>query len=273
MGVISCGDENPPCVESLESMRHAWKVGARNARVFASNARASSASWTSTALRRFCGQPDSAGHLSAQSLDRDPARALLEHTLRELADFRALMRSKDEDLRSKDEDLRTLMRSKDEDLRSKDEDLQQLNAELRRTLPQVVQLRPERMKLFETKNIVDCRGALEYVAGLLDMKHAGHEAGWATYFSTPSNCVLQVCNSTTKILADNRHRQHSAESLAKKVKGIWNRLSSDLHTTHKFSVEGASIVLRSNGLSTSDILLLQQLFVLHGIKCEIRNKD
>merc|ERR1712072_143614 len=130
MGVISCGDENPPCVESLESMRHAWKVGARNARVFASNARASSASWTSTALRRFCGQPDSAGHLSAQSLDRDPARALLEHTLRELADFRALMRSKDEDLRSKDEDLRskdedlrTLMRSKDEDLRSKDEDL------------------------------------------------------------------------------------------------------------------------------------------------------
>jgi len=208
-------------------------------------------------------------------LDRhaDVTPTLLQHTLKELADARDLLRSKDEDLRSKDEDLRTMLQSKDEDLRSKDEDLRQLNAELKQALPLAAQLQLERMKQFRAENIVDCRGALEYVAGLLHLHHVGHQAGWSEYFASAGYQIVHGCNSIPKIVADNNHRQHTSESLAVKVKHIWSRLSSDLHRSHKFSAVGASIVLRSNGLSTSDVLLLHQLFEAHGIKTEIQNVD
>ena len=82
--------------------------------------------------------------------------------------------------------------------------------------------------------------------------------------------MLKSCNLTEKVLKDNRGRPHDPLSLTEKLLAIWRRLCSDLHPGGQFQSEGTKVVLRANGLSDSDVLVLQILFSNCGIDAEIR---
>jgi len=173
------------------------------------------------------------------------------------------LRSKDEHLRSKDEDFRSLLKRKDEDLRSKDKELSELH-------PLVVQFKFQQHELLRYKNIVSCRGALELVAAQKGLPNASDMKGWRNEFGGTLAPVLKSCNLTEKVLKDNRGRPHDPSSLTEKLIAIWRRLCSDLHPGGQFQSEGTKVVLRANGLSDSDVLVLQILFSNCGIDTEIR---
>jgi len=220
--------------------------------------------------------------------ERKLSRELQAHLRAKDEDLRRLLeskdedlRSKDEDLRSKDEDLRRLLESKDEDLRNKDEDLRNKDEDLRRLLdrkdeelsklhPLVAQFKFQQHELLRYKNIVSCRGALELVASQIGLQHASDMQGWSTEFGGTLAPVLNSCNSTEKMVKDNRGRPHNPSSLTEKLMAIWRRLCSDLHPGGQFQSEGTKVVLRANGLSDSDVLLLEILFSSRGIDAEIR---
>merc|ERR1711934_70824 len=192
-------------------------------------------------------------------------------------DLRILLEKKDEDLRSKDEDLRILLEKKDEDLRSKDEDLRSKDTllaaqaqKLSEMNPLISQLQWRQFELLRYKNIVDCRGALEFVASQIGMQHAGDENGWLVQFDGLLSHVLTSCNTKEKVVKDNGGRCHTSASLAAKVKAIWKRTSSDLHIGEKFKSKGTKVVLCTNGLSYSDVLTLSCLFASVGIDAEIQ---
>merc|ERR1719253_2050342 len=180
------------------------------------------------------------------------------------------LRSKDEDLRSKDEDLRILLEKKDEDLRSKDTLLAAQAQKLSEMNPLISQLQWRQFELLRYKNIVDCRGALEFVASQIGMQHAGDENGWLVQFDGLLSHVLTSCNTKEKVVKDNGGRCHTSASLAAKVKAIWKRTSSDLHIGEKFKSKGTKVVLCTNGLSYSDVLTLSCLFASVGIDAEIQ---
>jgi hypothetical protein len=178
-------------------------------------------------------------------------------------ELQADLRAKDEDLRSKDEDLRSLLERKDEDLRSKDKELSELH-------PLVAQFKFQQHELLRYKNIVSCRGALELVAAQKGLPNASDMKGWRNEFGGTLAPVLKSCNLTEKVLKDNRGRPHDPSSLTEKLLAIWRRLCSDLHPGGQFQSEGTKVVLRANGLSDSDVLVLQILFSNCGIDAEIR---
>jgi len=194
-----------------------------------------------------------------QRKDED-LRSLLQ---RKDEDLRSLLQRKDEDLRSKDEDLRSLLERKDEDLRSKDKELSELH-------PLVAQFKFQQHELLRYKNIVSCRGALELVAAQKGLPNASDMKGWRNEFGGTLAPVLKSCNLTEKVLKDNRGRPHDPSSLTEKLLAIWRRLCSDLHPGGQFQSEGTKVVLRANGLSDSDVLVLQILFSNCGIDAEIR---
>jgi len=219
-----------------------------------------------------------------RSKDED-LRSLLE---RKDEDLRSLLERKDEDLRSKDEDLRSLLQRKEEDLRSKDEDLRSKDEDLRSLLerkdedlrnkdkelselhPLVAQFKFQQHELLRYKNIVSCRGALELVAAQKGLPNASDMKGWRNEFGGTLAPVLKSCNLTEKVFKDNRGRPHDPSSLTEKLLAIWRRLCSDLHPGGQFQSEGTKVVLRANGLSDSDVLVLQILFSNCGIDAEIR---
>jgi len=205
--------------------------------------------------------------------ERKLSRELQAHLRAKDEDLRRLLESKDEDLRSKDEDLRRLLESKDEDLRNKDEDLRRLldrkDEELSKLHPLVAQFKFQQHELLRYKNIVSCRGALELVASQIGLQHASDMQGWSTEFGGTLAPVLNSCNSTEKMVKDNRGRPHNPSSLTEKLMAIWRRLCSDLHPGGQFQSEGTKVVLRANGLSDSDVLLLEILFSSRGIDAEI----
>jgi len=184
------------------------------------------------------------------------------------------LRSKDEHLHSllkrKDEDFRSLLKRKDEDLRSKDEHLRSKDKELSELHPLVVQFKFQQHELLRYKNIVSCRGALELVAAQKGLPNASDMKGWRNEFGGTLAPVLKSCNLTEKVLKDNRGRPHDPSSLTEKLIAIWRRLCSDLHPGGQFQSEGTKVVLRANGLSDSDVLVLQILFSNCGIDTEIR---
>merc|ERR1712072_595809 len=189
------------------------------------------------------------------------------------------LRSKDEDLRSKDEELRRLLEKKDEDIRSKDEDIRTKDTLLATQAQKISEMSPlishlqwRQFELMRYKNIVDCRGALEFVASQHDIRHAGDENAWQLEFDGALNNVLTSCNAEEKIVQDNGGRRHTSASLAAKVKAIWKRMSSDLHIGEKFKHKGTKVVLRTNGLSHSDVLTLSSVFSSIGIDAEIQSR-
>jgi len=192
-------------------------------------------------------------HLRAKD---EELRDLLE---RKDEDLRSLVERKDGLLERKDEDLRSLL----EDLRSKDEKLSELH-------PLVAQFKFQQHELLRYKNIVSCRGALELVAAQKGLPNASNMKGWRHEFGGSLAPVLNSCNSMEKILKDNRGSPHDPSSLTKKLMAIWQRLCSDLHPGGQFQSEGSKVVLRANGLSDSDVLVLQILFSNCGIDAEIR---
>merc|ERR1711981_690261 len=220
--------------------------------------------------------------------ERQAAQEQQAHLRTKDEDFR----SKDEDLRTKDEELRRLLEKKDEDLRSKDEDIRTKDEDIRTkdedirtkdTLlatqaqkisemsPLISHLQWRQFELMRYKNIVDCRGALEFVASQHDIRHAGDENAWQLEFDGALNNVLTSCNAEEKIVQDNGGRRHTSASLAAKVKAIWKRMSSDLHIGEKFKHKGTKVVLRTNGLSHSDVLTLSSVFNSIGIDAEIQS--
>jgi len=227
--------------------------------------------------------------------ERQAAREQQAHLRSKDEELRILLEKKDEDLRSKDEELRILLEKKDEDLRSKDEDLRSKDEDLRILLekkdedlrskdtllaaqaqklsemnPLISQLQWRQFELLRYKNIVDCRGALEFVASQIGMQHAGDENGWLVQFDGLLSHVLTSCNTKEKVVKDNGGRRHTSASLAAKVKAIWKRTSSDLHIGEKFKSKGTKVVLCTNGLSYSDVLTLSCLFASVGIDAEIQ---
>merc|ERR1719305_2160096 len=100
-------------------------------------------------------------------------------------ELRRLLEKKDEDLRSKDEELRCLLEKKDEDIRTKDEDIRTKDTLLATQAQKISEMSPlishlqwRQFELMRYKNIVDCRGALEFVASQHDIRHAGDENAW-----------------------------------------------------------------------------------------------
>merc|ERR1712072_593733 len=128
--------------------------------------------------------------------ERQAAQEQQAHLRTKDEEFRSLLEKKDEDLRSKDEDLRTkdeelrrLLEKKDEDLRSKDEDLRTKDTLLATQAQKISEMSPlishlqwRQFELMRYKNIVDCRGALEFVASQHDIRHAGDENAWQLEF-------------------------------------------------------------------------------------------
>jgi len=203
--------------------------------------------------------------------ERQAAREQQAHLRSKDEELRILLEKKDEDLRSKDEDLRILLEKKDEDLRSKDTLLAAQAQKLSEMNPLISQLQWRQFELLRYKNIVDCRGALEFVASQHDIRHAGDENAWQLEFDGALNNVLTSCNAEEKIVQDNGGRRHTSASLAAKVKAIWKRMSSDLHIGEKFKHKGTKVVLRTNGLSHSDVLTLSSVFNSIGIDAEIQS--
>jgi len=217
--------------------------------------------------------------------ERQAAQEQQAHLRTKDEEFRSLLEKKDEDLRSKDEDLRTkdeelrrLLEKKDEDLRSKDEDIRTKDTLLATQAQKISEMSPlishlqwRQFELMRYKNIVDCRGALEFVASQHDIRHAGDENAWQLEFDGALNNVLTSCNAEEKIVQDNGGRRHTSASLAAKVKAIWKRMSSDLHIGEKFKHKGTKVVLRTNGLSHSDVLTLSSVFNSIGIDAEIQS--
>merc|ERR1719486_67196 len=205
--------------------------------------------------------------------ERQAAQEQQAHLRTKDEEFRSLLRSKDEDLRSKDEDLRSkdeelrrLLEKKDEDIRTKDEDIRTKDTLLATQAQKISEMSPlishlqwRQFELMRYKNIVDCRGALEFVASQHDIRHAGDENAWQLEFDGALNNVLTSCNAEEKIVQDNGGRRHTSASLAAKVKAIWKRMSSDLHIGEKFKHKGTKVVLRTNGLSHSDVLTLSSV--------------
>merc|ERR1712188_168232 len=173
-------------------------------------------------------------------------------------ELQANLRAKDEHLRSKDEDLRSLLERKDEDLRSKDEHLRSKDKELSELHPLVVQFKFQQHELLRYKNIVSCRGTLELVAAQKGLPNASDMKGWRNEFDRTLAPVLKSCNLSEKVLKDNRGRPHDPSSLTEKLLAIWRRLCSDLHPGGQFQSEGTKVVLRANGLSDSDVVVLQR---------------
>merc|ERR1712072_968698 len=214
--------------------------------------------------------------------ERQAAQEQQAHLRTKDEEFRSLLEKKDEDLRSKDEDLRTKdedLRSKDEDIRTKDEDIRTKDTLLATQAQKISQMSPlishlqwRQFELMRYKNIVDCRGALEFVASQHDIRHAGDENAWQLEFDGALNNVLTSCNAEEKIVQDNGGRRHTSASLAAKVKAIWKRMSSDLHIGEKFKHKGTKVVLRTNGLSHSDVLTLSSVFSSIGIDAEIQSR-
>jgi len=205
-------------------------------------------------------------------------RCLLEKKDEDLRSKDEDLRSKDEDLRSKDEELRCLLEKKDEDIRTKDEDIRTKDTLLATQAQKISEMSPlishlqwRQFELMRYKNIVDCRGALEFVASQHDIRHAGDENAWQLEFDGALNNVLTSCNAEEKIVQDNGGRRHTSASLAAKVKAIWKRMSSDLHIGEKFKHKGTKVVLRTNGLSHSDVLTLSSVFNSIGIDAEIQS--
>merc|ERR1712159_469017 len=178
-----------------------------------------------------------------------------------LQEERKLSRELQANLRAKDEHLR----SKDEHLRSKDKELSELH-------PLVVQFKFQQHELLRYKNIVSCRGALELVAAQKGLPNASDMKGWRNEFGGTLAPVLKSCNLTEKVLKDNRGRPHDPSSLTEKFIAIWRRLCSDLHPGGQFQSEGTKVVLRANGLSDSNVLVLQILFSNCGIDAEILSR-
>merc|ERR1719460_2657294 len=216
--------------------------------------------------------------------ERQAAQEQQAHLRTKDEEFRRLLekkdedlRSKDEDLRSKDEELRCLLEKKDEDIRTKDEDIRTKDTLLATQAQKISEMSPlishlqwRQFELMRYKNIVDCRGALEFVASQHDIRHAGDENAWQLEFDGALNNVLTSCNAEEKIVQDNGGRRHTSASLAAKVKAIWKRMSSDLHIGEKFKHKGTKVVLCTNGLSYSDVLTLSCLFASVGIDAEIQ---
>jgi len=217
--------------------------------------------------------------------ERQAAQEQQAHLRTKDEEFRSLLekkdedlRSKDEDLRSKDEELRCLLEKKDEDIRTKDEDIRTKDTLLATQAQKISEMSPlishlqwRQFELMRYKNIVDCRGALEFVASQHDIRHAGDENAWQLEFDGALNNVLTSCNAEEKIVQDNGGRRHTSASLAAKVKAIWKRMSSDLHIGEKFKHKGTKVVLRTNGLSHSDVLTLSSVFNSIGIDAEIQS--
>merc|ERR1711966_133073 len=217
--------------------------------------------------------------------ERQAAQEQQAHLRTKDEEFRSLLekkdedlRSKDEDLRSKDEELRCLLEKKDEDIRTKDEDIRTKDTLLATQAQKISEMSPlishlqwRQFELMRYKNIVDCRGALEFVASQHDIRHAGDENAWQLEFDGALNNVLTSCNAEEKIVQDNGGRRHTSASLAAKVKAIWKRMSSDLHIGEKFKHKGTKVVLRTNGLSHSDVLTLSSVSNSIGIDAEIQS--
>merc|ERR1712054_246141 len=165
---------------------------------------------------------------------------------------------------------RKLLRELQADLRAKDEDLRSKDKELSELHPLVAQFKFQQHELLRYKNIVSCRGALELVAAQKGLPNASDMKGWRNEFGGTLAPVLKSCNLTEKVLKDNRGRPHDPSSLTEKLMAIWRRLCSDLHPGGQFHSEGTKVVLRANGLSDSDVLVLQILFSSCGIDTEIR---
>ena len=71
---------------------------------------------------------------------------------------------------------------------------------------------------------------------------------------------------------DNNNKKHDKESLAKVLKGVWDRLNSDSHTivdAGEFQAAGRKVVVRVNGLSGSEANILECLFNEHSFPVEV----
>merc|ERR1719359_2035871 len=126
--------------------------------------------------------------------------------------------TKDRLLEKKDEDVRSLLEKKDADLRTKDRLLEKKDEDLTAKAALAAQLKLQQFELIRYKNIVNCRGALEFVASQIGLSHPGDEMGWRTEFDGALTHVLISCNENDKIVQDNGGRPHKSPSLAAKVK-------------------------------------------------------
>merc|ERR1712224_1123670 len=97
-------------------------------------------------------------------------------------DLHSLLEKKDSLLEKKDKDLHSLLEKKDSLLEKKDEDLRTKDAllaakakELSEMHPLAAQLKLQQFELVRYKSIVNCRGALEFVASQIGLEHPGDE--------------------------------------------------------------------------------------------------
>merc|ERR1711977_469086 len=107
---------------------------------------------------------------------------LLEKKDADLRTKDADLRTKDRLLEKKDEDVRSLLEKKDADLRTKDRLLEKKDEDLTAKAALAAQLKLQQFELIRYKNIVNCRGALEFVASQIGLSHPGDEMGWRTEF-------------------------------------------------------------------------------------------
>ena len=79
--------------------------------------------------------------------------------------------------------------------------------------------------------------------------------------------TLVECNLKPKVVSDNKHKNLTPETFSARIFAVKQRLNSDAHprlSADEFKRHGERILLKSNGISLSDAIVLRTLFELFG---------
>ena len=183
-------------------------------------------------------------------------------------------------LQQKDAELKQLYQEKDAKLSEKDAELKQLYQEKgqlyqenRQLLVSRVQLEGIQVRALLVAHRVDLRGILEHV---LRVDGLGTREKDVTKLLEIHATLVDRCKAERKIVEDMGRRPITAEALGKKLHNIWRRVCSDLHPQlspkeWRLNHPSDRIVLKTNGETQSDVLLLYHVLSHFGYPVEMQD--
>ena len=192
------------------------------------------------------------------------------------AELKQLYQEKDAKLSEKDAKLS----EKDAKLSEKDAELKQLYQEKgqlyqenRQLLVSRVQLEGIQVRALLVAHRVDLRGILEHV---LRVDGLGTREKDVTKLLEIHATLVDRCKAERKIVEDMGRRPITAEALGKKLHNIWRRVCSDLHPQlspkeWRLNHPSDRIVLKTNGETQSDVLLLYHVLSYFGYPVEMQD--
>jgi len=188
-------------------------------------------------------------------------------------ELQQLHREKDAKLWEKDVELQRLHREKDAKLWEKDAELQKLHLEAKQLLLRQHQLEVLQVRSLLTAGRVTLRGVLEHV-----FKVNGFGTGepeMVKLMKVLDKTVVKKCKAEDAIKISLRGRPVTADSLGKKLHGIWKHVCEDLHPQispkdWRLAHPDDKIILKTNGETQSDVLLLYHVLSHFGYPVHVQ---